>query len=114
MTHSILESDLYLEKTFSGNVLENFGYGCDSELSNASDDRNLSIDSRHDDDCEKTESHLETEQLPHDQPHDSDLISFHLQDVSRIFLLSPMGSIGFIVVDQSPLVQGQLTVRFKN
>jgi hypothetical protein len=40
-------------------------------------------------------------------------MSFRLQDVSRILLLSPMGSIGFIVADQSPLVQKQLTVHFK-
>jgi hypothetical protein len=113
MTRSSFEIDLTLEKTFSGNVLDSFGFECDSERSNASDDSMLSDDSGQDDDCEKTESHVESEQLPHDQPHDNYLISYVLQDVSRILPLSPIGSMVLILTDKSTLVQGQLTARFK-
>ena len=97
MADSICKSDLILEKAFFGERLGESGYGCDSELSSASDECRHSDDSGHNDDCMKIDSHVESEQLPQDQPYDNDLISYYLQDVSRILPLSPMASMVFIV-----------------
>ena len=76
MTPSIFESDFTVEKTFSGNVLESIGYGCESEHSCYSDQGKLSGDSGFWDDLQEADSHVESEQFYDDKPHDNDLMSF--------------------------------------
>ena len=114
MSTATLKKDLFLKGQVSGNVLDGFDFECDSERSYYSDKAELPADSRCGNDWQEANSQVESEHLLREQPYGNDLMLSYLQDVSRIFLLSPMGSIGFIVVDQSPLVQGQMTASLQN
>ena len=89
MATATLKKDLPLQGRVSGNVLESFGFECDSERSYCSDPEKLSADSRCENDWQEANSQVESEHLLREQPYDRDLMLSYLQDVSRFPLLSP-------------------------
>ncbi len=89
MAHSIFDNDLFVEKTILGNVLEYIDLECDSENSADGCERSMSGDAGLEDDHQEPEVHNGDDRLYPEEPHDADLMSYYLRDVSRFPLLSP-------------------------
>jgi RNA polymerase primary sigma factor len=89
MSTATLKKNLFLKGQVSGNVLDSFGFECDSENSYYSDEAELAADSRGGNELQEADSQVESEHLLREQPYGNDLMLSYLQDVSRFPLLSP-------------------------